>query len=221
MLLEFFRCGALAHLARTRSGAPEELLLTTALRPLDFPGGMLGSSLRRALEPRQIGQLVRCVELAVLCFRRAAEFGESDLAAYWQAIVFRGIGGFSECRELAKDALLDRPGSALAGVVNAIGAYLVDFQELRNISAVAGATQNGWVQPLVLDSVAPLCELLDGDPFLSRTKSRHMATLGGVEGIILASRATTLEPPHRSQTLLPFTARTGSVACRVLGGPTS
>ena len=192
--LAFFRCGARANLQRTQCGAPEELLLAMVLKPLEFPGGILGSRLRSALEPRHLRQLMRCVELALLCFRRAAEFGESDLGTYWEAIVLRGIGSFPECRQMAKDALLDRPGIAVAGVVSAIEAYLADFQKLGNVTRSLGKAQAEWFQPLALDSMTSLCESLDRDAFLSRTKAgQKKSMLGSAEGIALASRATALD----------------------------
>jgi hypothetical protein len=189
--LAFFRSGAQLNLRGCKSGAPEELFLTIALKPSEFPGGDVGSHLRDALTPQHIGQLVRLVELAMLCFRKGAELAHGGIGTLWQVILYRGIGSFLECIEAAKAASLPRgtqPGIFTDTYVKGIAGYEADFARLICAPCTAVVPVSDWLNRTVLHSMSPICQVLEEDKSLAFSK--HQRLLSIPAGITLAAQVT-------------------------------
>jgi len=201
--LAFFRVGARLNLRGCKSGAPEELLLTIALKPSEFPGGDVGRHLRGALNPQHIGQLVRLVELAMLCFRKGAELAHGGIGTLWQVILYRGIGSFADSREASKAAGTPRgihPGISTDALVSGIAGYEADFARLTCAPCTVVVPVSDWLNRTVLHSMVPICQVLEGEPSLASAKlENHQRLLGSAAGVALASQATVRQAAIRDR----------------------
>ena len=201
--LAFFRFGAQLNLKGCKSGAPEELFLTMALKPAEFPGGDVGSRLRDALTPQHIGQLVRLVELAMLCFRKGTELDHGGIGMLWQVLLYRGIGSFPECIEAAKAASAPRgtqPGISTDAYVKGIAVYEADFARLICAPCNALVPESAWLNHTILHSMAPICQMLEGDPSLASAKlENHQRLLSPAAGITLATQVTVHQAAMRDR----------------------
>jgi hypothetical protein len=201
--LAFFRFGAQLNLKGCKSGAPEELFLTMALKPAEFPGGEIGRHLRSALTPEHIGQLVRLVELAMLCFRKGAELAHGGIGTLWQVILYRGIGSFPDCLQASKAAGMPRgiePGISTDAFVKGIVGYEADFARLICSPCTTAVPESGWLNRAVLRSMTPICEVLEGDPSLESAKrEKHQRLLGTAVGVALATQATVYQAAIRDR----------------------
>lgn len=187
--LAFFRLGAQLNLRGCKSGAPDELFLTMALRPAEFPGGDVGSRMRSALNPEHINQLVRLVELAMVCFRKSVQLDPKGIGSMWQLILNRGIGNFSECIALANTAATEA-GPATEAFLKGIPAYQADFARLICAPCNAHVPESDWLNRTILHSMAPICQLLEADASLAPVRNNHPRLLSSAEGITLATCAT-------------------------------